>query len=222
MFQINIHQQEYQYDYVTVIDNILPKEFCEELKLRVNQVIDSNLVTLVNHNGFGNDIVKDKGGKYFHHIFKGPDIKKYLPELNSFYHSILPLISLVTLKDAIVSPYEQSNINIKAYPAGGGTLGEHYDTNGITVLLFLTTNKEAPLRMQIPRSHPSKGKWIENKNIYAKQGSLLIMKGREILHDCEPTINEQKLSVVLNYYERNDIWRPSQFDDFVYNGVKPI
>lgn len=48
------------------------------------------------------------------------------------------------------------------------------------------------------------------------------MKGREILHDCEPKINEQKLSLVLNYYERNETWRPAQFDDFVYNGVKPV
>lgn len=199
IFLINKHQQEYQYDFATVIDNILQNTFCEELKERVNHIIESNLVPLVNYFGLGNDLVKDKGGKYYHHIFKRSDIKKHLPELISLYHSILTLISLVTLKDAIVSPYEQSNINIKAYPAGGGTLGEHYDTNGITVLLFLTSNTEAPLRMQIPRSHPSKGKWIEYKKIYAKQGSLLIMKGREILHDCEPTINEQKLSVVLNY-----------------------
>jgi len=36
------------------------------------------------------------------------------------------------------------------------------------------------------------------------------MKGREILHDCVAKINEQKLSVVLNYYERNETWRPAQ------------
>ena len=76
--------------------------------------------------------------------------------------------------------------------------------------------------MQIPRSHPNKGKWVENKKLFANQGSLLIMKGREILHDCEPTINEQKLTVVLNYYENGDTWRPTQFDDFVYSGIKPI
>jgi hypothetical protein len=35
------------------------------------------------------------------------------------------------------------------------------------------------------------------------------MKGRKILHDCEPTINEQKLLEVLNYYERNETWRPA-------------
>jgi len=222
MFEINSHQRNYHYDYVTVIDNILPVAMCEILRARINDIIEAGLVPLVNHQNLGNNIVKDKGGKYLHHIFKGNDIRHYLPELNAVYHSLLPLISLVTHTDTIVSPYEQSDINIKAYPVGGGTLGEHYDTNGITVLLFLTTNKEAPLRMQIPRSHPAKETWIEHRKIFATQGSLLIMKGREILHDCEPTINEQKLTVVLNYYEKGDTWRPKQFDDFVYSGVKPI
>lgn len=129
---------------------------------------------------------------------------------------------MITCTDTIVSPYPTSDINIKAYPAGGGTLGLHYDTNGITVLLFLTTNTEAPLRMQIPRTHPSKKEgWIEHKNIYAKKGALLVMQGRKTLHDSEPTISEQKLSVVMNYYERHDTYRHEDFDNFVYYGVKP-
>jgi hypothetical protein len=222
MFPIQVHQKNYHYDYVTVVESLIPKNICETLRNRVNQIISSNLVTLVSHEGLGNDSVTDNGGKYLHHIFKGNDIRTYLPELVMIYHSILPLVSLITHTDAITSPYPQSDINIKAYPRGGGTLGEHRDTNGITVLMFLTTNKEAPLRMKIPRYHPSKGKWIENKQIFANEGSLLIMKGREILHDCEPTINEQKLSVVLNYYESHDTWRPLKFDDFVYNGVEPV
>lgn len=47
------------------------------------------------------------------------------------------------------------------------------------------------------------------------------MKGREILHDCEPTVTEQKISVVLNYYVRGDTWRHDKFDNFVYDGVSP-
>ena len=47
------------------------------------------------------------------------------------------------------------------------------------------------------------------------------MKGREILHDFEPTVTEQKISVALNYYVRGDTWRHDQFDDFVYEGVSP-
>lgn len=129
---------------------------------------------------------------------------------------------MITHTDAVISPYPLSDVNIKAYPAGGGTLGLHYDTNGITVLLFLTTNKEAPLRMQIERSHPSKKEsWIEHRHIHACKGSLLVMQGRKVLHDSEPTISEQKFSVVYNYYERHDTYRHEDFDDFVYYGAKP-
>ncbi|MBK3787070.1 hypothetical protein G3A43_43685 [Paraburkholderia aspalathi] len=90
------------------------------------------------------------------------------------------------------------------------------------MLLFLTDNKEAPLRMQIERSHPSKkDPWIETRNIYAKKGALLVMQGRKTLHDSEPTKTEQKLTVVYNYYERHDTYRHEDFDNFVYYGTQP-
>jgi hypothetical protein len=222
MFQIDKYRSSYHHDYVTVIPNILPKNICAELRKRVNDVIDQGFITLVDHQGKGTDTVSDSGGRYLHHIFKGEDVREYLPELTAVYHSLLPLVNMVTCSDVIVSPYPRSDINIKVYPPGGGTLGEHFDTNGITVLLFLTTNREAPLRLQIPRSHPSKKEsWIEREQIYADEGSVLIMRGREVLHDCAPTVTEQKMTVVMNFYKRTDTWRPAQFDSFVYDGIDP-
>ncbi|GIB73305.1 hypothetical protein VCSRO19_0913 [Vibrio cholerae] len=222
MFDINKHRYNYFYNYLTVIEDLIPVHICDKLIARVNTKIEEGSIPLVNHNGLGNSAVSDLGGKYLHHIFKGDDVREYLPELEAIYHSILPIVSMITCTDTVVSPYKLSDMNIKAYPAGGGTLGLHYDTNGITVLLFLTENKEAPLRVQIPRSHPSQDKdWIEHKKVYAKKGALLIMQGRKVLHDCEPTITEQKLSVILNYYERHDTYRHEDFDNFVYFGKKP-
>lgn len=222
MFNIQKHRHDYFYNLATVITDLIPVEICDNLTDRVNKIIAQGQVDRVQHTGLGNTAVSDLGGEYNHHIFKGPDIKQHLPELNAIYHAILPLISLVTCTDTVVSPYSLSDINIKAYPPGGGTLGLHYDTNGITVLLFLTENKEAPLRMQIERCHPSKKEpWIEHKKIYAKKGSLLIMQGRKTLHDSEPTITEQKLSVVYNFYERQDTYRHEDFDNFVYYGNRP-
>ena len=222
MFDIQKHRHDYFYNLATVINDLIPSEICDNLTDRVNTILDKGLVDRVKHTGLGNEAVSDLGGDYNHHIFKGPDIRSHLPELNAIYHAIVPLISLVTCPDAVVSPYPLSDINIKAYPPGGGTLGLHYDTNGITVLLFLTENKEAPLIMQIERSHPSKKEpWVENKKIYAKKGSLLIMQGRKTLHDSEPTITEQKLSVVYNFYESHDTYRHEDFDSFVYYGNKP-
>lgn len=159
---------------------LVPSEICDGLTNRVNEIISQGLIDHVSHSGLGTDAVSDAGGVYNHHIFKGPDIRKDLPELKSIYHAIVPLVSLVTCTDTIVSPYPLSDINIKAYPPGGGTLGLHYDTNGITVLLFLTDNKEAPLRMQIERSHPGKKEnWIEQKIYLLKKAHYLLCKGEK-------------------------------------------
>jgi hypothetical protein len=222
MFDLRKHQHDYFYNLVTTVDSLIPNHICDQLAWRVNQVIADGLVDHVKHKAVGTSAVSDLGGEYDHHIFKGDDIRRHLPELAAIYHALLPLISIITCTDTIVSPYPVSDINIKSYPPGGGTLGLHYDTNGITVLLFLTNNREAPLRMQIERSHPSqKGQWIETRNIYAKKGTLLVMQGRKSLHDSEPTKTEQKLTVVYNYYERHDTYRHEDFDKFVYYGVKP-
>jgi hypothetical protein len=220
-FDLTRHAREYQYDYATVVDDILSEAICASLRERIDAVIAADGVKLVDHAGKGTSAVSDEGGRYLHHIFQGGDVRRHLPELAAVYGALLPLVAAITNQDAVVSPYERSDINIKVYPPGGGTLGEHYDTNGITVLLFLTSNCEAPLRMQIPRSHPSRGAWIEPRSIHATAGSLLVMKGREVLHDCEPTISEQKMTVVLNYYVRGDTWRHEGFDEFVYDGVSP-
>ncbi|WP_313651451.1 hypothetical protein [Pseudomonas soli] len=222
MFDMNRYRYEYFYDMATVIEGVLPETLCDELASRAQVVIDEKGVDLVRHSGLGTDAVSDLGGDYHHHIFKDDDVRRCLPELYAVYHALVPLVSLVTHTDTVVSPYPLSDVNIKAYPPGGGTLGLHYDTNGITVLLFLTSNSEAPLRMQIERTHPSKNTpWIEHKKIYARKGALLVMQGRKVLHDSEPTVSEQKLSVVCNYYERHDTYRHEDFDNFVYYGAKP-
>ncbi|MDF4002667.1 hypothetical protein P3W33_04530 [Luteibacter sp. PPL552] len=220
-FDLSRHVREYHYDFVTVIDEVMSPQQCGVLRSRIERLIAEGHVKLVDHVGLGNTAVSDEGGRYLHHMFEGEDVRRFLPELTAVYHAALPLVSAVTSQDVVVSPYPRSDVNIKVYPPGGGTLGEHYDTNGITVLLFLTTNREAPLRMQVPRSHPSRGRWTERRDIHATEGSLLVMKGREVLHDCEPTIRERKISVVLNYYVRGDTWRHAAFDDFVYDGVAP-
>lgn len=220
-FSLTRHIREYHYDLLTVLDGLMSPAQCRALTFRISRLIDDGSVKLVDHTGMGTRAVSDAGGRYLHYIFEGDDVRMHLPELGVLYRAILPLVAAVTSQDVVLSPHERSDINVKVYPPGGGTLGEHYDTNGITVLLFLTSNTEAPLRAQIPRRHPARGAWTERRTIHARAGSLLLMKGRDVLHDCEPTVHERKISVVLNYYVRGDTWRHEQFDDFVYDGVDP-
>lgn len=221
MFTLIKHQGGYHHDMHTIIDHILPKELCLELSDRVRKLIKENKVQLVSHSKQGTIDELDGGGDYLHHIFKGKDIREFFPELVGAYHSLVSLLSCVTCSETIISPYLDSDMNIKAYPKGGGTIGWHYDTNAITVLIYLTSNTEAPLKLKISRSHPSKkDSWTECEMVYASAGSMLLMKGREVWHISEPTDTEEKFVVVFNYYVEGDTWRPKKFDSMVYDGEK--
>ncbi len=213
-------QNEYLYKLYLEIEGVIPKPVCREIFNKAKNLIDEGKITLVNHEGLGTDEELDGAGKYFHYIFKGGDIRDHFPELVVLYHCLLPQIALVTCSKAVLSPYRDSDINIKAYPPGGGTIGWHYDTNTITALLYLTSNTEAPLEMEIRRSHPSKPDWVEKVDYHAREGSLFLMQGRKVWHQSRPTEKEYKMVVVLNYYTETDQWRPSHFDDFVYGGKK--
>lgn len=211
-------QRNYIYNQYCEIENIIPDSLSIEIFEKAQELILNKKIYLVNHQGLGTKKELDGSGKYFHHIFKGTDIRRWFPELIGLYHAFLPIVSWVTCTETVLSPYLDSDINIKAYPPGGGTIGWHYDTNAITVLLYLTSNKEAPLEMQIQKKHPSKKDWIENVDFFSKKGSLFLMQGRKIWHQSQPTIKEHKMVVVFNYYTKDDQWRPSHFDDFVYKG----
>jgi len=218
MFNLQKHQSEYQYEGVTLIKNFIPEPTCSLIRAKVQQRINSNEIKLVDHDAQGTDKELDGGGRYLHHIFRTDDIKSHVPELVGAYHAALPLVSMVTSTNTVISPHEGSEINIKAYPKNGGTLGAHFDTNGITALIYLTDNTEGALVLRKKREHPEKGVWHEEERIYAESGMLLLMKGREIWHWSEPTANEEKIVVVMNYYQSGDTWRPAHFDQFVYEG----
>jgi hypothetical protein len=221
MFDLDNHRREYCHQLYTIVDGVLPDDFASMLLRRANDVIGRGGVKLVNHAGRGTQAELDAGGAYYHYIFTGSDITEHLPELRGLYHGLLPTIAAITLQDAIISPHPESDINIKAYPAGGGTLGRHLDTNGITVLIYLTTNIEGALVLELESSHPSESaSRKETKRILAKAGSMIVMQGRKVWHRSEPMDNEQKVAVAFNYYQRGDTWRPAHFDAFVYKGIK--
>lgn len=219
MFQLLKKQNEYHHVGYTTIPNLLDDRLCDSLNKKILDAINSNEITLVDHQGKGSEKELDGGGKYLHHIFLSEDIDKFLPELKGAYHALLPLVSMVTSTNTILSPHEESDINIKSYPPKGGTIGAHFDTNGITALLYLTDNpNEGHLKLRVKRSHPSGKNWVDNYSIASEKGMLLLMQGRKIWHWSDPTINQLKNVVVFNYYEKGDTWRPKNFDQFVYEG----
>lgn len=207
MFDINQHRHEYFYNLATVIRGLIPDDLCDALAARVNNIAE----------------VQGADAACNYVVFKGDDIRRYLPELIAIYHSLVPLISLITHTDTVVSPHAQSDIHIKAWPPGCGLPGMDDESQGITVLLFLTTNREGPQCMEVERFHPRQEKpWIEQRRIFATKGSLLLMQSRNALHHSEPTLTEQKLSVVYNYYERHDTYRHNNSARLINPGVRSV
>jgi hypothetical protein len=217
MFNINKHFHNYHYNKLTVIDNILPKDICQNVVERIERLVISKKVIDVNFKGVGTIDILDGGGEYKYKVMDMEKVIQYFPELVLFYYSMLPLISVITHTEVITSPHPGSEIVIKVYEGSGATQGWHYDTNAITALLYLTTNQEGSTSCKIQKHHPSQ-KELKTKirKIYPRAGSLLLMKGREVWHCSEPLINEVKIVVPFNYYLKNDIWRPSGIDDLIY------
>ncbi len=221
MFNIEEHRHNYHYDMYTVVSDVLTKDVCDRLMARMNGLIQQNRPIMVDHGGLGGPEELDAGGRYKHHLFDGDAIRECFPELVGLYHGLQHEIALITSQDVVLSPHLASDINIKAYPPHGGTLGAHFDTNGITVLIYLTTNTEGALRMDIPRDDPWNGKSIEKRELLAEAGSMLVMQGRKVWHDSAPMDKEFKAVAVLNYYWRGNTRRPAHFDNFVYHGEAP-
>lgn len=222
------HRAEYHTQLWTTLTDLVPAALCEDLTNRLKDLIKAEGLPLVDHEGLGTRLELDGGGRYLHYLADGAAVRSHFPELTTAYHVLLPLVRAITLRPAVLSPYSSSDVNIKAYPPGGGTVGPHYDTNAITVLLYLTANTEAPLRLWSEMHDPWSGTDLADPQceyhqvkLQPSQGTLLVMQGRRIWHDSEPTINEFKAVAIFNYYWEGDVRRPDQFDPFVYQGRDP-
>ncbi len=85
MFNIDQYRREFFYDFVTVVDNFIPQSLCEKLESNVNSAIENGAVTLVSHAGKGSKKFSDLGGKYYHNIFRGDDVRQYVRERWSIF-----------------------------------------------------------------------------------------------------------------------------------------
>ena len=124
MFDIERHRHEYHHQFCTVIPDIFPGDLCKCLVDRLTGLIEDDGLHYVDHEGQGTRLELDASGKYRHYLADGSAIRQHFPELKGAYHSLTPLIAAITSDDVVVSPYADSDINIKAYPPNGGTVGK--------------------------------------------------------------------------------------------------
>lgn len=211
----------------SLIEDLLPPDLCDEWCARLDQLVAGNRLALVDHSGGGSRLHLDGGGRYLHFLCDGRHVRQSFPELVALYHALRYWVADLTLSDIVLSPYPDTDVTIHVYPVGGGTVGPHFDTNGITALLYLTDNQEGRLRLWTATHDPWRGTTYEDPSakevieyVPARKGNFVVMYGRRIWHDVEPMLSERKCTVLFNYYSAGDTRRPDGFDDFAYGGSR--
>jgi hypothetical protein len=143
----------------------------------------------------------------------GDDIKDAL--FDAYAWMVGPLRTLTGL-DVQLSPFARSKVTIKQYPAVTGQQGWHYDTNGLTVLTYLTDGGGGTEFYPLSNVRMLDGKYLGPSTIQLpRAGDTLIMRGRLVRHRA--LIGDVPKQVICwNYYEGGDCWRPEHMDATVY------
>jgi len=159
------------------------------------------------------------------------DHRPELGALAQVYTALPAALTQIIGQPVCTSPYPRSRVTCKVYTAGDEQ-GWHFDTNGITVLLYLEDSDGATLIDPDMAPHPGdpanpSGLWKlalamallspeceAPERILPIKGSLLLMQGRRVWHRSVAP-SSRKVVAALNYYA-GDTWRPAGMDSLVY------
>lgn len=197
----------------TVLDGILSDELAEDIATRLARHRHDPTVTVRQE-------LEAKPGQAFgspksHTMFLLPGLQVVAPELIGAYHALVPLVEAIVGRDVILSPYELSPVLAKVH-THGDFHGEHFDTQPVTALLYLTGGAATEL-------HDLRG---ERASVEPYPGSLLLMQGRRCLHwvpaHDETLHGAYRITVPMNYYFPDDTYRPvSDQEAFAMGRVDP-
>lgn len=201
------HADEYATKGYTLIPRMVTPEIALEWAYRARDAItdDTRLV----RSGYTEGVL-DEGGDRAHGILDAYGVRAIIPELFGWYEAARTLIETVVRRDVIVSPYMRSQITLKVYHQAGDQHGWHRDTNPLTALLILTNTVG------------NYGTEVEGRdgrifNLKNTAGDLWLMQGRELRHRVPPLPEGAfRVTVPLNYYHPDDVWRPEGTDELVY------
>lgn len=209
----------------TIFDNLFPEELLLEWKKNVEWLSKNSEAAGVNridkeYTETNIEARDDKGLYRFTSIdgranseFKG---------LKNYYHCLSHFLSILSGLDIVESSDFQSAITFMHYKSGGSTLTHHFDTNFLTLLLYLTDNEDGgtqiqPLNTLRPTLLGCADEVIgEPIIILPKFGRVVAFLGRKVWHGSLPSIKSDKISVVFNYYENGDGWRPKEISERLY------
>jgi hypothetical protein len=198
---LNRHCAEYHALGFTVID-VIP----EDIALAWGRGIVASISA---GNGQRMDTTDSGGEPLYYDLIDGIDCAQAVPSMVDVYRTMPALVSVLTGADVVTSEYPRSKVCGTRYPAGGGRQGWHHDTNGITVVAYLSTNEDGATI-----AHPLDGS--PERRVLPRAGSLLLMQGRRVWH-CGDQVNAaEKVISAWNYYVAGDTWRPPGLDDELY------
>jgi hypothetical protein len=153
--------------------------------------------------------ILNDGGLFDHYIVDGYVCRAIFPHMHHVYAEVAALVACLTGLDVIASPYERSAVNVNRYDPPTGQMSAHFDSNPISGILYMTTLLDGGTSFL-----RSTGEVFHAELPVA--GDLLIFKGREIKHRADLVRTGIKVVGVWNYYTREDTWRPTGMDDFMY------
>lgn len=153
--------------------------------------------------------ILNDGGLFDHYIVDGFECRAIFPDMHHVYAMTADLVAHLTELEVIASPYERSAVNVNRYDPPTGQMSAHYDSNPISGILYMTTLPDGgttflgedgePFHQELPVA-----------------GDLLVFKGRTIKHRSDQVRSGVKVVGVWNFYTREDTWRPTGMDDFMY------
>lgn len=201
--------REYKDRGLTILRGFLPTEVASRWVADILHARDEGHGKMVVVEDERGEQASGIGGNLRYEVVGGHDCARLLPEVMAVYHCLPALLSVITEQDVVVSPYPRSAVVAKIYRAAGFGQGWHFDTNGISALLFLTDNSEGATMV-----NPLTGGHTES--ILPAAGSLIVMRGREVWHRAGYMTKETKVMLPLNFYVNGDTWRPGDIDDLIY------
>jgi hypothetical protein len=165
---------------------------------------------------------RDGAGKYDFTSING-NLALEFNHVKVLYGVMAKYISLLTGLDIVESWDKESSVTFMRYSPPSGQLVEHFDSNFITMVIYLTDNpnqgqtKILPISALRPTNLGQPDEVVDGfRYISPQKGRVLLFQGRRCWHSSEPVIDEVKISSVWNFYERNDNWRPKGVSERLY------
>lgn len=143
-------------------------------------------------------------------------------DLETYYKNFVSFLSLFTGLDIVTSFDRQSAVTIMVYEPPAGQMLSHYDTQDISVLLYLTDNDEGgteiyPITAKKPTVLGQPDEIVGTPEIILpKTGRIAIFRGQQCWHTATPVEHSIKVSSAWNYYIKGNNFRPAGVSERLY------